>query len=178
MISASAANARSAAAPPAIVARSRVNRRDSGLILARYPFPEIQHSELPRPPSNVGAIELGIQIEHACRVAHVALGVVGAPGPFELGENGVFRRDERDPRAEGEVHGSPAAELLGAEATVLADNQIHLGRAGHLDGVELMALAQRFPRTVRIDVEPPPSAVLSVNSSSCPAAGSMTTSAS
>lgn len=62
----------------------------------RDSFPEIRHAEFRCPASDVFAIEAGVKLEHASRVTKLTFRIAALPGPFEFGEDGIFRSDDGD----------------------------------------------------------------------------------
>jgi len=81
------------------------------------------------------------------------LGIATALGPFQLGENGVLRRDHADGIIEGKIDLPATAELLATERAVLPDDQVDLAGVLGLDGVELAPLTERGTGTGRINVK-------------------------
>lgn len=109
--------------------------------------------ELPRPAGDVVAIEILPHVENPGDVLELLLGLACLAGPFELRDDRVLGRRQRDQEARNELAPLASSELGLTEGTLLADDQVHLERGLRVDHVELTPVAQRIPSAVRVCVE-------------------------
>src|ERR1017187_4136930 len=129
-----------------------VRSRGSGSCLLKQPAEKVVHVQFACLKAEVVEVErLAVGRKDGRRVAELAVGA-SAPGPFELGQDGAFRRNDVDVEPE-QARDPPALEFDTVELPISDEDDVGLPPRLRVDDVEHAACRERLPHLLLADVE-------------------------